>query len=737
MAVEDDDIVDETDVVVDVEDEPEEPGNPYLDYDEDSPNLVGHFMGTREGMAFLKKLADSMCENFQSGWDGAEEYRNRCADDWSVMTGELPPRSGPFKDAANAHVPFMLENCSRLVFRLMAEVFGDWSHIYSAMPVTPTDQDRAVAAVQTSHGNWQLRDGIPGFQREMERGAWLYLVNGDFTVHSYYDTPRETNYHETLTADDFVIPYQFTSTQVDYSDCPWRAKIMLRYRHDIEKMRDVWYDVDAVIEKRKPSYEDEPMQVIAETMNKIQGIDTDESSSTPGDPYKLIWYEGWADLPAQNEQRFIQAIFDKETKAILKLSIHEQPDWRDEVRYRRQDAERQQWVAMTEQYERARMELEARSMAIATSVDDGMLVTPEVEMAANQLQAQMQQLQPPPMPEWMEGNPDAEPEPVKRVPIHLFVHGVMIEPLKTSLGIGYGRIQANYNRGADTALTHFADQATLANGAGFLGSTEAEFEEPFQVGTGRINKVKGIPGNEDIRKLLMPVPVPQANPQLLELVDRFGAYSQSSMQAPNALSGEPGKSGETYRGLATRIEQATKQLSVPAGKFARQPLKQVIKNNALLNSKHLPEDELISVTNHLQEREQIRISRKLYERSFDVEIRADMRFASEAQRIAEADEIVSLVFSNPYLASNAALAYEALKGSLEARGKREMVRMMGRPPPPPPVFGPPPPPPGQQPQGGPPGSPGGPPPGQQPQGGPPGQRPQGVPGPKTGPQQGG
>mgnify|MGYP000738842472 CR=1 FL=1 len=39
---------------------------------------------------------------------------------------------------------------------------------------------------------------------------------------------------------------------------------------------------------------------------------------------------------------------------------------------------------------------------------------------------------------------------------------------------------------------------------------------------------------------------------------------------PDVYSGEPGKSAETYRGLATRVEQATKPLTAIAQRLLRQ-----------------------------------------------------------------------------------------------------------------------------------------------------------------------
>ena len=103
---------------------------------------------------------------------------------------------------------------------------------------------------------------------------------------------------------------------------------------------------------------------------------------------------------------------------------------------------------------------------------------------------------------------------------------------------------------------------------------------------------------------------------------------------------------------------------------------------------------------------QLIVSRRMYERDYRVEIRADLRFTSENQRIQEADALMPIAQVMP---TNIAFAYAVLKKMLEARNRMDLLPLLGPPPPPTatPMGIPPPPPPGM-----------GPPPGGPPQGGP-------------------
>jgi hypothetical protein len=703
----------------------EEQGEPSpFVYDEDSLNLAEDFDTHPDGQAAIKKLGNKIVDEFDSDYASCEPWRKKQADDWKLFAGDLPPKEFPYKDAANVHVPIMLENLTRVWFRMMGELFDDWSNVFGVSALGTHDEDQA--ALLSLHGNWQIRNQIKDFPRQMFRGTLAYLCTGDVTFHSFYDEETKSNRHECLNADEFCIPYTSQATMPDYSDVPHMTKILLRYKHQIEAMRSSWFDVDKVL-KGDAVWDEEPETPVADSAAKTMGVDkpTDNESEAPR---KILWYEGWADLPNQTKQRYIQAIVDYRTRHVLRLTIHEEAPWQEKAKYKRQLDELARFRAEQANHQAA---LQNQDTAVAQVGQATAVGSVGPEQAAQTLQAiKAQEPQPPVPPAWMQ-NPDdpneAPPHPEKR-PIYLFTHGVCIEPSAGALGLGYGRMQADFNRAANTLASQSVDSNTLSNCKTIIAAGNVEWEDgTFKIQPGAINKLKGMSASE-MKDGILPFAFPDGNPQLMGMVEKISEWAQSSIQGPDVLSGESGKSGETARGISARIEQATKQLSVVARKFVMEVLSRILKNNAYLNSIFLPDVELFEMEANLIPvgmTPPFKIGREMYARNYQIEIRADLRFATQAQKVGEADDALALIMKSPQTANNPALVYAAMSQCLIARGKRDLVPMLGpRPPNPDIPFGTPPPqppiPPGMPPGAGAPPPSGMVPPGGNPSGPPPG-----------------
>jgi hypothetical protein len=676
-----------------------------LEYDEESPNLVPIFKKHPEGRKALEELGRNACDDFDTAWESTEEYRQRVADDWKMFVGDLPPKSGVFKDAANVHVPVALENLTRITFRAFSELFDDWSQIFSVLPVGP--DDAMVAEVLTKHGNWQLRHQVKDFYRQQMRGMLTFFAVGDVTVHSYYDEARRTNRHEVLNCDEFAIPYVMTSTMPDYSDVPFRVKILNMYRHQIQAMRGAWSDLDKVLAKdRVGGLDDDPEALMAEVANETRGIS--KPSDQRAAPYKLLQYEGWTDaLPNQDRDRFVQVIVDYATRRVVSLMIYEQANWQEKLRFEQQSRELEEYQAASEQHQAMVAQLPEQQAALERQAMDAAMAGQPMDPMA--LQQQMSQLDPaahpaPIPPTWLtEQQPEAPdeddpvevgPEEPRLEPISMFTHGVCIEPIAGNLGIGFGRMQSDFNKAANTMFSQFIDSATLGNVWGLITSSNVEFERPFSFSPGSINVAKGVSGGQLKDNIQEMKPAP-ANPQMLDALGMVWGWGQSSAQAPEVLSGESGKSGETFRGISARIEQATKQLSVPTRSYAETVLKTTLQNNAKLNEMYMPEDEVVQVNNEaMGTSEELKLGRRMYERDYRVMIGADLRFASRAQRVQEADEVTQMTGAFEPMKGNLAFLRKAMAKSLKARGQADMIPFLGpEMPPPETTFAIPPPPP--------------------------------------------
>jgi hypothetical protein len=708
-----------------VEGETDEPVTDVFTYDEDSLNLCDEFDAHPEGQKAIQKLGNKVIDEFDSDWESASNWRKRGADDWKLFAGDLPEKEYPWKDCANVHVPIMLENITRVVFRAYGELFADTSNVFGVSSLGPSDDEQAL--LLSMHGNWQLRNEIPDFYRQMQRALLNFFTVGDLTGHSYYDEVRKQNRHEVLTADEFVIPYVFTTTMPDYSDVPHMTKVVMKYKHEIEAMRDVWFDVDAVLKDGlEPNFDSDPEMPLAQGAAETAGQEMPDDGEAPR---KILWYEGWAELPNQPKQRFIKALVDYETHHIFQLTIHEEAPWQEQAKYKRQLDELAKFRQTQAEYQQAMAAHEGQIAQLGEATATG-AVGPEQAIQAIGAMQQMAP-QPPTPPLWMENpdDPNAAPKQPDKRPIHLFTHAVCLEPSGGSLGLGYGRGQADHNRAANTAMSQFTDSATLANCQTLIAAGQVEWEGGFKLQPGAINRATGMSPSE-LKDGLIPFSFGAANPALLKVVENAQSSAESSIQGPSVLSGESGKSGETARGISARIEQATKQLSVVTGKFVAEFLINILRNNAYLNSIFLPEEELFQMEANLIPAGVVppfKVGRELYARNYQVEIRADLRFATQAQRVGEADDALKLIQGVPQLQQNQALVYAAVKKCLEARGQRDMIPMLGPPPPPTATpLGLPPPAPSMPPPGAP-GPNGEPPSGMVPPGGPPNGPPPGMP----------
>jgi len=303
------------------------------------------------------------------------------------------------------------------------------------------------------------------------------------------------------------------------------------------------------------------------------------------------------------------------------------------------------------------------------------------------------------------------PQPVRRVPIEMFTHGRYAYNPQGMLGLGIGHVLRPFNEASDEALNRFYDQATANNCPAILSTADLGLGQSAALVPNQIKVLKNV--SDDISKVLKEYRPGPANPQLLDIVRNVNEWSDGAVAAPGIMSGQPGKSGETFRGVATRAEKASKQLTAGAKKFVAF-LVQLLKNDAELLATFMPDEEFVQVNDHLADYRKktagqgtIRITREMYRRNYDVSFTADLQFTSRAQKIAEADEILAMINSvfppippgAPMPDPAAAIRYHAMVNVLRARKQQDLIPQLGPPPDMPEVpmgtpMMPPPPPPG-------------------------------------------
>jgi len=695
---------------------------PPFDYEDTDPNLVEVFDKTDEGRKALRELGRYVIETFDYDWEAGSRRREMLAEDIRQFAGDLPPKDFPWEGCANANVPIMMTNLGLLHSRLMGEIFGDWVNVVGVSPIGSDDEE--IADAVSRHSNWQMRSSVPDFKRQSDRAMMAFLFAGDVTWYSYWDQERRVNRHVVLTPDEFVKPASHVSTLPDYSDLPHYTWVRQMHRHELEAHLDLWSNVDRIISLGPDDSEEDPDSPTLEAVRDVQGLDFDGVSGSMANfdekdafgrvipigvnsTFKVLHHYGWMRLPGQDRDRWCQAIVHYETSRVLLLRIYEEEDWRDRRRF---DVERAEW----EQYRTAYLQHQQQvtsAMAFGEAIANQDTLLPEDAAAVEQTLAQVPDA--PTAPQWME-HPDAKPEPVQSYPIYDFAHAVCIENLVGADGLGMGRVEGDFQRAASTLLCQGIDAATLGNAWTILHHKSLDFGKTKpKIRPGAMIPVTGVAPGE-IADSLIELKPPGANPQVFDALKMIREFAEEAVQAAEVLGGAPGKSGETAQGLSSRLEQATKQLGIYAMRFAI-GLQQVYRNNARLNAIYMPESELVIINDDRVPRPGFEIRREWYERGYRFEILSNLRFSSEAQRIGESDQMMSLVMNHEILKQNFAIQYAVIKEAFEARGKHHLVKLLGAPPPAPETFVPPPPP--MPPGGGMPGgTPGaeGPPPGEPP-----------------------
>jgi hypothetical protein len=194
-----------------------------------------------------------------------------------------------------------------------------------------------------------------------------------------------------------------------------------------------------------------------------------------------------------------------------------------------------------------------------------------------------------------------------------------------------------------------------------------------------IIKIRGVPPDQ-VEKAFFRFEHPPANPQLMQWVSMQESASEEISSTPDVLSGAK-EGDETFRGQATRVEQATKQLSAIAAK-AMVALNQVAQNNGLLNFFFLPEIKEVDARNPATGQiEPITVSRDLYRDRYDIIFSADLSFASRATKVSEADDAMALLIKGvPPQVLTLVMRPEglgaAIRKCLQARGMFDLASYM-------------------------------------------------------------
>ena len=583
-----------------------------------------------------KTLPRQVIDHYTEDCEARKGWMEKRAERRKLFLGDIEPKRGAFKDAANLHVPILSTRILRLASRVYAEIFQQGQPIFSVQTNSRVSEETADAITKAE--NWQFRKEIPEFQRHVYRALIDFFLDGECTFDSYRDFDRNVNRHDYLSPDEFVYPYTRRTTSIDMSDVPRKTKVLFPYKRDILKLVKLgFYDksqADRVC-KAEGSHDDAPEMPNKDAQDKFEGVDPSEHQSDA--PYCFLEYHGWTTLPGQEDEMPVRVVVDKKTETVLGLYSRYYDDPDDKVRFDKQTAEHADFMAGIDKFTQA---IQLEQQLLERLKDPSV---PPDEAHAVAMQVQQQRPQPPMRPQWMDEN-GSEPEPCKQKVIERFSHGCCIENPEGSHGLGVGTLLMPHQVAANISQNQFTDLATLNNEMGLGGFMHTNMKLDPGIKTvepGVIMRVSGIPP-ADMEKAYFRLQAPQANPQLLQALQSQEQAADGISSAPDVLSGQK-EGDETFRGQATRVEQATKQLTVHASNVVM-VLTNVGQNNALLNSMFMPDQVNMDVQDpHTNRAESITVGREMYKNRYDILFSADLSFSSRAAKIAEKDDALGMV----------------------------------------------------------------------------------------------
>lgn len=653
----------------------ENPLQPGLQLPDDVTNLVPYLLekaATDEKVKkFIEKdLPEQVVKHFNEDWDASKGWREKRLERMKLFLGAIEPKSFPFQNCANMHVPILATRILRLASRVWAELFRPGQPVFQATASSKLGEDRAD--IITKHENWQFRKEIPAFQKHVMRALIEFFRDGDCIFDSRRDLDKNVNVHEHLSCDEFVYPYTRKTTAPDMSDVPRKTKILFPYKRDLLKaQKDGFYaQVDKVVSE-DGSHENDLEQIVKDAADRFEGKDRTEHVSDA--PYYLLEYHGWATFPYQDEEMPIIAVVDGKKNVLLGLYSRYYDDPEDRGRFDQQTAEHQQYLEAIGRYQQA-MQHEQMLLERIKQPD----VPPEESLMVAQ-QVQAQRPQPPIAPQWLTGDMEG-PLPCKQKIVERFSHGTCIENPDGSHGLGLGMLLMPHQAAANILTNQFIDQGTRANTeTGFMHENFKLDPGVKTINPGEIIRVRGVPPDQ-IDKAYYPLRPPPANQQLLTGVQMQEQAADGISSAPDVLSGQK-EGDETFRGQATRVEQATKQLTVFASNFIM-VLDQIAKNNALLNYQFLPDEKLQDVIDPATQKSmQIKVTRDLYKDGYDIVFSADLSFSSRAAKVAESDDALGMTTKGipPQIASIIfpPTIYSAIaRNCFKARGMFDLAGMV-------------------------------------------------------------
>ena len=653
--------------------EGQEEAPPVEQFNQDLPppgdNLVPDVEKAQGGQEWLDKLVKDTIRNVKADRESMKDWLEMRDDQLKLYAGVVAKMGYPAEGQKAPHDPIVARTVLQMWTRGCEQITPVKGDLIQVSPVGHEDEETAFRKQQ--HLNWQLRHKVPSWV-EGHREAYLqYLMSGSTFRERSFDPMLKVTRFDTLTAENVVISYAEKDISPLMTRVPRVTRVLNLYRWELEQHEDegAFVNVAKLFEKGGGGSTEQETSVIRKTGDVVDGMQP-STSVTMGDdaeskPRELFRVHMWTTLPGQKRMRPITLVVDVAKSVALSLTMREDDDPFDRVRF---DGEMKVWQSQTQNLT-AKYEADmAKWQAFAE------------QMAARGAPSPPQPTQPQMPP---------EPEPVRQVPIHNMLHYRLFPNPNGFMGIGVAYLLTNANElineleKAYVLSSQFANlqQGFLPKGAlGKRGSVKLEMGKfiETELEAGDMAGIKSFefhPPSESLWKF----------------IQKHKEDAYSLVADVDTLTGEAGPTNETKAAAMQRMGNATALMTAIAGRYletmAYEP-RMLARDNALFG----PPSEKFWVTSPNKEDPngkpqyvQQESKRDDYYNEFDFTFTADSRLNTQTERVNTAMAIIDRIIQTPQLAQDPVrgpmLIYVAFKNFFRAIDMPEFEQALGEPPP--------------------------------------------------------
>lgn len=280
-----------------------------------NPDNLTQYMDPEE----VKKIGRLVRDEFDRDILSRTDYDARRAKWLKLFAGVRDPKSFPWKDCANTHVPIIAYAALQFQAR-SSEALMPPKEVAKCYATDGTAVDSADRA--SKYMNWQMYYQMDEWVDDMDALLMILPVMGSAYKKTYYDRTTQRPSSRLLSVDEFVTPYRCRRVE----EAPRKTHVLWKTKNDLMLgQRDGLYvNVDALPDK--PSSPTLEMPQYREESDKIQG----ESMPADFDKFKILEQHRLLDLnfdlasnsflPSDGIQKDYIVTVDYDTQTVLRIT---------------------------------------------------------------------------------------------------------------------------------------------------------------------------------------------------------------------------------------------------------------------------------------------------------------------------------------------------------------------------------------------------------------------------------